>query len=73
MYYPDPEARTGPSNCSKKVVCLEDDSQFGFSMPEVETIARYNMDILIFVVNNGGIYHGDSKDLDEWLKLQEET
>ena len=36
-------------------------------------MARYNMDILIFVVNNGGIYHGDSKDSDEWLKLQEKT
>lgn len=71
--YPDPEARTGPSNCSKKVVCLEGDSAFGFSMPEVETMARYNMDILMFVVNNGGIYHGDSKDSDEWLKLQEKT
>ncbi|XTI88803.1 hypothetical protein V2W45_1237216 [Cenococcum geophilum] len=71
--YPDPEARTGPSNCSKKVVCLEGDSAFGFSMPEVETMARYNMDILMFVVNNGGIYHGDSEDSDEWLKLQEKT
>ncbi|OCK80344.1 hypothetical protein K432DRAFT_443234 [Lepidopterella palustris CBS 459.81] len=71
--YPNPEARTGPSTSSKKVVCLEGDSAFGFSMAEVETMARYNMDILVFVVNNGGIYHGDSKDSDEWLKLQENT
>lgn len=27
-----------------------------------QIIDRYGMDILIFVVNNGGIYHGDSDD-----------
>lgn len=42
-------------------------------MPEVETMARYNMDILIFVINNGGIYHGDSDEEDQWLRLQENT
>lgn len=54
----------------KKVVCIEGDSAFGFSMAEVETMARYRMDILIFIINNGGIYHGDSKTGDEWLQLQ---
>jgi 2-hydroxyacyl-CoA lyase 1 len=57
----------------KKIVCIEGDSAFGFSMPEVETMARYSMDILIFVINNGGIYHGDSSDADSWLKLQQNT
>ncbi|KAF2471923.1 uncharacterized protein BDR25DRAFT_366664 [Lindgomyces ingoldianus] len=71
--YPEPEGRTGPSTSSKKIVCLEGDSAFGFSMPEVETMARYNMDVLIFVVNNGGIYHGDSEEEEQWLKLQEKT
>lgn len=70
---PNPEATSGPSPSHKKIVCLEGDSAFGFSMPEVETMARYNMDILIFVVNNGGVYHGDSTDSDEWLKLQQKT
>ena len=59
------------SSSRKKIVCLEGDSAFGFSMPEVETMARYNMDVLIFVINNGGIYHGDCEDSDQWLKLQE--
>jgi 2-hydroxyacyl-CoA lyase 1 len=70
---PSPEASSGPSSGRKKIVCLEGDSAFGFSMPEVETMARYGMDVLIFVVNNGGVYHGDSADSDEWLKLQQKT
>lgn len=70
---PNAEGHAGPSNSRKKIVCLEGDSAFGFSMAEVETMARYNMDILIFVINNGGVYHGDSSDADEWLKLQEKS
>jgi len=31
------------------------------------------MDILIFVINNGGVYHGDSADSDTWLKLQQNS
>jgi 2-hydroxyacyl-CoA lyase 1 len=68
--FPDPEGLS-KSKLRKKIVCLEGDSAFGFSMPEVETMARYNMDVLIFVINNGGIYHGDCEDSDQWLKLQE--
>jgi 2-hydroxyacyl-CoA lyase 1 len=44
----------------KKVVALEGDSAFGFSAMEVETMARYHMDVLIFVMNNGGVYHGEN-------------
>jgi 2-hydroxyacyl-CoA lyase 1 len=62
-----------PHAAKKKVVAIEGDSAFGFSAMEVETMARYQMDILIFVINNGGVYHGDSRDADEWLKLQEAT
>ena len=69
---PEPEGKAG-SNSKKKIVCLEGDSAFGFSMPEVETMARYNMDILMFVINNSGIYHGDCEDSDEWLKRQENS
>jgi 2-hydroxyacyl-CoA lyase 1 len=69
----DPEGKSGPSPGHKKIVCLEGDSAFGFSLAEVETMARYGMDVLIFVINNGGVYHGDSKDSDEWLKLQQKS
>jgi len=67
------EAASGPSHKRKKIVALEGDSAFGFSAMEVETMSRYGMDILIFVMNNGGVYHGDSDSTDEWLKLQEHT
>jgi len=69
---PEPGHDT-PSASKKKIICLEGDSAFGFSMAEVETMARYKLDILIFVINNGGIYRGDSGDVDEWLKLQEKS
>lgn len=72
------EGSSGPSpgegkRKGKKVVCLEGDSAFGFSAMEVETMARYGMDVLVFVINNGGVYHGDSDSADEWLKLQQHT
>lgn len=70
---PSPEAVAGPKVGHKKIVCLEGDSAFGFSLAEVETMARYGMDILIFVVNNGGVYHGDSTDSDAWLLKQQNT
>ena len=66
------EAISGPAQ-RKKIVCLEGDSAFGFSAMEVETMARYGMDILIFVMNNGGVYHGDSDSSNEWLKMQQQT
>ena len=52
---------------------LEGDSAFGFSLAEVETMARYQIDVLIFVMNNGGIYHGDCAEADQWLQLQSKT
>ena len=66
------EGQSGPSQ-RKKVICLEGDSAFGFSAMEVETMSRYGMDILIFVVNNGGVYHGDSGDAESWLELRQNT
>jgi 2-hydroxyacyl-CoA lyase 1 len=70
---PEPEASSVRKRSHKKIVCLEGDSAFGFSMAEVETMARYGMDILIFVVNNSGIYHGDSEDSDTWLRKRQNT
>ena len=54
----------------KKIVALEGDSAFGFSAMELETMARFQMDVLIFVLNNGGVYHGDSDSAQEWLEKQ---
>ena len=70
---PEPEAKSGSKSSHKKIVCLEGDSAFGFSMAEVETMTRYGMDILIFVINNGGVYHGDSDNSDTWLQKQQNT
>ncbi|NWT36996.1 HACL1 lyase, partial [Chroicocephalus maculipennis] len=51
----------------KRVICIEGDSAFGFSGMEVETICRYNLPILIIVVNNNGIYTG--LDADAWTEM----
>ena len=42
----------------KKVIAIEGDSAVGFSAMEIETMARYHMDIIVIVVNNGGVYRG---------------
>nr|KMM69785.1 2-hydroxyphytanoyl-CoA lyase [Coccidioides posadasii RMSCC 3488] len=57
----------------KKIVAFEGDSAFGFSAMEIETLARQQIPALIFVMNNSGIYHGDTKTEEEWRKLQKET
>ncbi|KGL77697.1 2-hydroxyacyl-CoA lyase 1, partial [Tinamus guttatus] len=51
----------------KRVICIEGDSAFGFSGMELETICRYNLPILIIVVNNNGIYTG--LDTDAWKEM----
>lgn len=45
----------------EKVICVEGDSAFGFSGMEIETMMRYQLPIVIVVVNNGGIYSGFDK------------
>ncbi len=45
-------------NPDKKVVCIEGDSAFGFSGMEVETAARYGMNITFIIINNNGIGGG---------------
>uniref|UniRef100_A0A2M4AKI8 2-hydroxyacyl-CoA lyase n=1 Tax=Anopheles triannulatus TaxID=58253 RepID=A0A2M4AKI8_9DIPT len=45
----------------KKVVCVEGDSAFGFSGMELETMVRYQLPIVLVIVNNGGIYAGFDK------------
>jgi len=61
------------SSGRKKIVAFEGDSAFGFSGLEVETMARYGMDCLIFVMNNGGVYHGDEDDAEAWAQRQRNT
>lgn len=50
----------------KKIVGIIGDSAFGFSAPEIETMARCGMDCLIFVMNNGGVYHGHADSEEEY-------
>lgn len=57
----------------KKIVALEGDSALGFSAMEIETMQRQKMPILIFVMNNSGVYHGDSTNLKDWELLQKQT
>ncbi|XP_042882055.1 2-hydroxyacyl-CoA lyase 1-like [Penaeus japonicus] len=47
----------------QRVVCIEGDSAFGFSGMELETIYRYNLPIVVIIVNNNGIYGGLDKEL----------
>ncbi|XP_047479353.1 2-hydroxyacyl-CoA lyase 1-like [Penaeus chinensis] len=47
----------------QRVVCVEGDSAFGFSGMELETIYRYNLPIVVIIVNNNGIYGGLDKEL----------
>ncbi|KAI5284756.1 hypothetical protein KEM54_001099, partial [Ascosphaera aggregata] len=58
---------------AKKIVAFEGDSAFGFSAMEIETLARYKIPALIFVINNSGIYHGDTTTEESWRALQQET
>lgn len=44
-----------------QVLAVEGDSAFGFCGMEVETICRYNLPICIVIMNNNGIYRGDSE------------
>ena len=56
------EATPSPSSppIRKRIISIEGDSALGFSLPEIETMSRYRLPIIIFVINNGGVYHGIS-------------
>ncbi|PWW76868.1 Thiamine diphosphate-binding protein [Tuber magnatum] len=62
------EASPSPSSPSirKRIISLEGDSALGFSLPEIETMSRYRLPIIIFVINNGGVYHGISDNTPAW-------
>lgn len=69
---PNAQASSGPAQ-RKKVVAIEGDSAFGFSGMEVETMARMGMDVLIFVINNSGIYFGDSDSAEDFESKRKKT
>ncbi|CAH0564468.1 unnamed protein product [Brassicogethes aeneus] len=54
---------------TKRVICVEGDSAFGFSGMEVETMVRYKLPITIIIVNNSGIYGG--MDEESYREIQE--
>lgn len=69
---PNAQASPGAAQC-KKIVAIEGDSAFGFSGMEFETMARMGMDVLIFVINNSGIYFGDSDSAADFHAKREKT
>ena len=40
---------------------------------QVERIARYGLDTLAFVENNGSVKHRNIEDAKEWLQMQAKT
>ncbi|KAI5857729.1 thiamine pyrophosphate enzyme, N-terminal TPP binding domain-containing protein [Tricharina praecox] len=59
------------SSSPKRVIAIEGDSALGFSLAEIETMARYRLPIIIMVMNNGGVYHGISDDTTEFREVWE--
>ena len=70
--FPEREGSAG-TQARKKIVAIEGDSAFGFSAIEVDTMARYQMDVLIFVMNNSGLYRGDADTPEKWQERQKVT
>ncbi|KAG0128099.1 putative 2-hydroxyphytanoyl-CoA lyase [Tuber indicum] len=60
------EAIPSSPSVKKRIISLEGDSALGFSLPEIETMSRYRLPIIIFVMNNGGVYHGISDNTPTW-------
>ena len=56
---------------SKRIICVEGDSAFGFSGMEMETIVRYKLPIILVIVNNNGIYGGLDNELFEEIAGEE--
>lgn len=45
-------------NPEKPVVAVVGDSAFGFSAMELDTASRYNLPLIVIIINNNGIYSG---------------
>lgn len=52
-------ARLYPENEDKDIVLIQGDSAFGFSGMEIETLTRLKLGVVIVIMNNSGIYHGN--------------
>lgn len=48
----------------KSVVAIEGDSAFGFSGMDFSSICRFDLPVTVVIFNNGGIYNGIGKPLD---------
>jgi len=57
-FYPLKRVTAQVANPTKKVVAIVGDSAFGFSAMEIETAVRSDLPLLVFVINNNGIYFG---------------
>ena len=49
------------SDPKSPVLAVLGDSAFGFSMAEIETITRYSLNVIVVVMDNGGVYGGDRR------------
>lgn len=67
--FANPEGLAGASQ-KKKIVAIEGDSAFGMSGMELETMSRFQMDILVFVMNNSGLYQGDAYEREKYTEKQ---
>ncbi|XP_013787630.2 2-hydroxyacyl-CoA lyase 1-like, partial [Limulus polyphemus] len=47
---------------TKRVVCIQGDSAFGFSAFEMETVIRYKLPVIVIILNNNGIFSGVDKE-----------
>ena len=55
------QSSSAEAGATRPVIAVEGDSAFGFSGMELETIVRYQLPVVVFVMNNGGIYGGDRR------------
>lgn len=51
--------KLSPQNQDKDVILIQGDSAFGFSGMEIETLTRLKLGVVIIIMNNSGIYHGN--------------
>lgn len=51
----------------ERVVAIEGDSAFGFSGMDFSTVCRFNLPVTVVIFNNGGIYNGIGKPLDNTI------
>lgn len=58
-----PYAIAAAVTTGKPVISIHGDSAFGFDGMEIETICRYKLPVTVVVLNNGGVYRGDFKNL----------